>query len=363
MSEGFSLVNTLIAYGGIQGLFIAITLIVIKPASPFKNLFGALLLIEAITLFERLLVETSLINAAPHLLGISYPISFLKPPLMLFMAMAITRHGFKLKIGSLWHLLPFCLMLALNIPFYTLSGNDKLLWVANFMQQIPSYTSFEFYFTLSFFAYIGSYVFYAIRALSGFKKHTTNNHLVNWYHKLLILYSAFLLLHLIYFAVQPLGQLNFAIINQVSMLSMAFIIQAIALVFLRHSSLNAPIDVPDKSLIEKQELDWQTILDKIESDKVYLDDALTLTKFSKLVLLPEKHISKIINSRLNLSFTRLINQYRIAEAKRIMDDSKAEKIKLMEIGFRSGFNNKVSFYRAFKELEKMAPSEYYEENL
>ena len=35
-------------------------------------------------------------------------------------------------------------------------------------------------------------------------------------------------------------------------------------------------------------------------------------------------------------------------------------MKLIDIAYDSGFNNKVSFYRVFKEFEGQSPSEYLE---
>ena len=351
------IINTLIAYGTCQAFFIAFILFKSKNKTLFKNLFAFLLIIEGTTLFERLLVETELIDAIPHFLGISYPISFIKPPVMLFMALAITVKDFKLSKKAYLHFIPFSLMLLFNLPFFLLSGIEKLEMVKAFMEKIPSYQSFDFYFSLSFFVYIGIYVFSSIKTLNIFRLQVTNNVLVNWYRIILISYSVFLVLHLIYFLIQPLGQFNFSLINQLSMLAMTFIIQSIAFKLMDKSSV-FDTKVPDLSNLEKRKAHENWIINKFELDKVYLDDHLSLQKFSDSVSLPQPYVSEIINQKFNCSFKKLVNQYRLKEAKSIMEKTNNTKIKLIDIAYQAGFNNKVSFYRAFREFENISPSEY-----
>ncbi len=359
MEQTSLIINVLIAYGTCQAFFLAIILLR-SNKSLFNKLFATLLIIEGITLFERLLVETSLINDLPHLLGISHPISFLKPPLLLFMALAITDKTFQLSRKRYLHFIPFGLMLLLNVPFYFLSGAEKLQTVTAFMEKIPSYQSFEFYFTLSFFAYIGIYIFLSLKQLTRFRKQVVNNALVNWYRVILLIYSIFLVLHLVYFLIQPLGQYNFALINQVSMLAMAFIIQSIAFKLISKSHL-LNTKTPDLKDLEKRKEHERLILEQFEKDKVYLDDMLNLQRFSESISLPPSYVSKIINQRFNCSFKKLISKYRVGEAKSIIENTNDPKVKLIDIAHQAGFNNKVSFYRAFKEHENMAPSVYLEQ--
>ncbi|MEM9391732.1 MAG: helix-turn-helix domain-containing protein [Bacteroidota bacterium] len=354
-----SIINVLIAYGACQAFFIAFTLLKSDNNKLFRNFFSLLLIIEGIILFERLLVETGLINQVPHLLGISYPISFLKPPLMLFMALAITVRDFKWLSRMYLHLFPFILMLLLNLPFYFLSGMEKIEITKEFMQRIPSYHDFGFYFSISFFLYIGIYIYYSIKKLELFRSQVTNNLLVNWYRIILISYSVFLVLHLIYFLIQPIWEFSFGLINQVSMLAMAFIIQAVAFKLIDKSViLNAK--TPNLRDPKKSKIDEQLIFKKLDKEKLYLDDSLTLKAFADALSLPQAYVTELINQRFNCTFKRLINRYRLNEAKRIIQNTNSTKVKLIDVAYESGFNNKVSFYRVFKEFEGISPSEYLE---
>ncbi len=353
-----SIINVLIAYGTCQAFFIAFILLK-SDRTLFKKLFATLLIIEGIILLERLLVETEFINNLPHALGIGHPISFIKPPLLLFMVLAITVQGFKLKKKHYGHFIVFGLMFLMNLPFYFLSGPEKLATVKAFMNAIPSYSSFTFYFALSFFVYIGIYIYASLKKLTVFRVQVRNNVLVNWLYIILIGYSLFLLLHLIYFAIQPLRGYNFALVNQISMLAMTFIIQAIAFKIVDKSTIfnSKP---PDLSNLDQRKKGEEAIINALENDKIYLNDELSLSVFAQSVALSNSHVSEIINQKFNCSFKKLINQYRLEEAKARLQKNHDPSIKLIDIAFQSGFNNKVSFYRAFKEFEGISPSEYLE---
>lgn len=357
MELTLSVINAIIVYGIGQAFFIAFIVVRSKNRTLFKKLFATLLLIEGIILFERLLVETHLINNVPHLLGIAFPISFLKPPLLFFMAMSITSRNFRLSRKLGWHAIPFFLILLMNLPFFFLSGTEKLRLVEGFMQEVPSYANFSFYFTLSFFVYIGIYVYLGILNLLRFRKQVTNNTLVNWYRIILMSYSIFLTIHLIYYIIQPIGHFNFAIVNQLSMLAMTFIIQAIAFKVMDHSTL-FKMKTPISGDLEQRRTDFNLIVRKLEVDRIHLKDDLTLETFARAISLPQDYVSELINQKLGHSFKKLIKKHRLMEAKRLMEEANGAKIKLIDVAFKSGFGNKVSFYRAFKELENLSPSEY-----
>lgn len=350
------LINTLIAYGAFQALFIAIILFTGTNKTLFKKLFASLLIIESITLIERLLVETGFITQVPHILGISYPISFIKPPLLFFMAIALTVAGTSLAKRMYWHLLPFVLMLLANLPFYRMSGIEKMETVQLFMDRIPTYQDFTFYFNIGLFAYLGIYLVLSIKILQRYKREVTNNILVNWYAIILIAYGVLNAVHLLYFLVQPLYKLSFGIANQISMLLMAFVIQGVAFKLMSKSDFFKTRTPVLGNLAERQAQEKQ-LVEKLEVDKVFMDDTLTLSKFADLVGVPQKEISTIVHQKFDLSFKKWINQYRIEEAKRLMKAS-TKNVKLIDIAFEVGFNNKVSFYRSFKEFEGVSPSVY-----
>ena len=352
--------DILIAFGAFQALFISIILLVNGKASLPKKLFSLFLIIEGITLVERLLVETDLIHSVPHILGISYPISFIKPPILFLAALAIVDTKFKPRKIHLINFIPFLIMLVMNIPFYFQSASYKLEVVQAFMDFVPTYTSFEFYLYFSFFLHIGIYIAVTIRVLRNYKSQVKNNKLANWYLNVLWIYSGSLIIGFIYFAIQPSGLLEIPFFNTISMLTMTFLVQSIAYSFLARSDIFNGRTMPVANNIEQQGIDLKYIKNKLENDKLYLEDSLNLADFSKSLNLSQKYVSFLINQHFGNSFKDLINHYRVEEAKSLMKQELHDKITLIDIAHDSGFNNKVSFYRAFKRYTGKSPSDYFE---
>ena len=352
--------HILIAFGALQAIFL-FAILVTSGSKLANRLFAFFLLIEGITLIERLLAETNLMVEFPHVLGVSYPLSFLKPPILLLLALGLTHSDFRLKVRHLLHGVPFVMILLMNIPFYVLSPGEKISYVSSFIEYVPTYDSFNFWFFLSFFLYIGVYLAHSCRVLVKYKKHIRNDRMANSYLKVLFLYSFLLSVQLLHFLIRPTGIVEFKLINEGSMLLMTFLIQSIAYNFLSNSKL-----LYDQST-RKLNQDLQSfsnyaeeIRRKIETEKVYLDDTLSLEAFAASLSMPKKQVSEVINQRFGTTFKSLLNHHRVEEAKSIMKHESSDRPKLVEIGLRSGFNNKVSFYRTFKKLTGKSPSDYFQ---
>ncbi|MBV6645543.1 MAG: AraC family transcriptional regulator [Cyclobacteriaceae bacterium] len=360
MIKAFNIFNLLVAFGAFQALFLA-AVTLIKTKSLPKILFSFFLIIEGFTFVERLLAETNLMVQFPHILGISYPLNFIKPPILFLLALSITKPVFKMRIRHLWHTIPFLLMLLLNFPFYALSAEEKVYQVTAFINYVPAYNSFNFWFFLSFFLYIGGYLIVSLKVLNNYRNHVKNNKLANWYRWVLYLYVGLLVIYLLYYVVRPTGQFEFPMVNTANMLLMTFLIQSIAYSFLSDSPV----------LIHRNPVPWNSeeevsrygplLKDKFEKDKVFLDDSLSLEKLAKALGLPVKRTSNMINQKYGCSFKEVVNQYRVENAKTLMNGSAGKKLSVTYIGLKSGFNNKVSFYRTFKKYTGKSPSEYFRE--
>ena len=65
---------------------------------------------------------------------------------------------------------------------------------------------------------------------------------------------------------------------------------------------------------------------------------------------------KLINDNLHKNFTDYINEYRIEEAKQLIQDNSLYTIEA--IGNQSGFNSKSAFYKAFKKITNTTPAKF-----
>ncbi len=106
----------------------------------------------------------------------------------------------------------------------------------------------------------------------------------------------------------------------------------------------------------------QKLIDIMNKEEPYRDPEITVEKLSKKVGISEKHLSQVLNERLQENFNQFINKYRIEEAKRMIVDPKQKDFVLLKIAYEVGFNSKSAFNAAFKKFTGMSPTEFRKAN-
>jgi ABC-type antimicrobial peptide transport system permease subunit/AraC-like DNA-binding protein len=96
----------------------------------------------------------------------------------------------------------------------------------------------------------------------------------------------------------------------------------------------------------------------MELKQFYRDPELTLRSLAETLGLNPNELSRVINSALKKSFNDFINEYRIAEVIRKMQEPAYDRLTLLGIAFDSGFNSKTTFARAFRRVTGKTPGEY-----
>jgi AraC-like DNA-binding protein len=90
-------------------------------------------------------------------------------------------------------------------------------------------------------------------------------------------------------------------------------------------------------------------------DKVYHEATYTRAELARECRTSEAVVSKVINKHLKKSFPQVISEYRVEDAKRLLNETDASiKIIAAEVGFSS----LASFNRVFREIAGETPSEY-----
>jgi|GEM_PF-1415698 len=102
----------------------------------------------------------------------------------------------------------------------------------------------------------------------------------------------------------------------------------------------------------------------MEQEKPFLDPELNLDILAHRLGISRHHASQVINQHFQKGFFDFINEYRIDEAKKILlKDKISGEFNVIEVLFAVGFNNKTSFYKAFKKFVGTSPSTYIEDQL
>lgn len=95
----------------------------------------------------------------------------------------------------------------------------------------------------------------------------------------------------------------------------------------------------------------------LEKEQVFLDNRLTLAQLADQLGLTQHQTSELLNEHMNISFYTLLNEHRINFACELLKKS-TEKENITQIALDSGFNNKSSFYMAFKKQLGTTPSKW-----
>ena len=113
------------------------------------------------------------------------------------------------------------------------------------------------------------------------------------------------------------------------------------------------------SLKGNKELEiYFSLRETLEREELYLKPDITISEVSKILKTNTKYLSQVINNIAQRNFLQFINEYRIEHYKRILSREKLEHLTLFGLALQSGFKNKSTFYKVFKEVTGITPREY-----
>lgn len=119
---------------------------------------------------------------------------------------------------------------------------------------------------------------------------------------------------------------------------------------------NNPTSVPipdsaDRTIMEKIE---QLMIEK----KLFINSDLSLDMLAAELGLDRRHVSSAINACTRKNFYAYLNEYRVKEAIRIMSDVKNQNPTIDAVAFDSGFNDRRTFHRIFKQFTGLTPGAF-----
>jgi AraC-like DNA-binding protein len=99
----------------------------------------------------------------------------------------------------------------------------------------------------------------------------------------------------------------------------------------------------------------------IEKDQLFLQHDVTLDRVAKILSVKKHHLSQVINQEFGHSFTELMYNWRLEEARQRLADPRHSDQKISAIAFDLGFSSLPVFTTKFKKRFGMTPSEYRNE--
>ena len=350
---------------GLIGVFIAVVLNLRKKGDTIANLLISLFVLLHSFFMIHLSLFLSKYNLNfPHSLYITASFSFLYGPLLYFYFKRISRK-YVFKIVDLLHLVPSIILFLYFLPIYFLSSEEKLHLLYNRDEILHS--TLQTVVILKYFSLIiYGYLVYRIYKRCSSKESKFNKEILKWKKNMTILNTVYVVSYLIYgFALMNIVTTNILLYPQI--FSMAVIVLYVAYI-----AYVQPRVFSKKYLFNELFLKYQKsgltegfsnnlkeqLLKLMNEEKVFKMNDLNLDTLSKLLGTTRHNLSQVINEHFDVNFFNLINKYRIQEAQEIFKSDVNNNLHIIDVAYDVGFNNKVTFNKAFKEQINLTPSEY-----
>jgi len=103
----------------------------------------------------------------------------------------------------------------------------------------------------------------------------------------------------------------------------------------------------------------QRVCQLMEEQHLYLNSGLKLSDVATAAGCTRNVLSACINSLRHCSFSQFVNTYRVEHAKQLLSQPDTRP---SEVWMETGFANETTFFRAFKAIVGMTPSEWKSSN-
>ncbi|MCO5949998.1 ABC transporter permease [Mucilaginibacter flavidus] len=307
-------------------------------------------------------IDLRLTTVFPHWSQLPLQFSLALGPLIYFYVLKITRPQYKFRWKDLLHFSPLLVeqgVLALEIKESIKTG-------------AATYDTFTFHYVnpvlqlLAFFSVI-IYLYYSFRLIDHFYRRQKFNavsdryrHELRWLYNLLTGFGAIWLLWIPFTAADYYYQLGRHVYYPLYLFLAVMAIWMAVTAFLKPEISAPPNPSPALKPSPPAELKQKGIWLKkaVEANRYYQDPELSLSLLAERLELTTHELSRIINTALKKSFNDFINEYRVAELIRRMQDPANDHLTLLGLAYDSGFNSKTSYNRIFKQLTGKNPVDY-----
>jgi AraC-like DNA-binding protein len=367
----------IILLGIVQGFFLGSVLLLIRsPNQRANRFFGVLYLCFSISISHFFLERTGLLLEYPHLIRVSFPVLFLFGPLFLFYVRVLTNRTVELKPAHLLHAIPFVVSILLSLPFFMLSGEEKLHELVAYQDTIGVHMGLIL--GLLQVCHVSAYLLAVRRELRRYDERIKNTkssleHInLRWLWVGTINFIVVFVMIFVMILLQASGLNVLPIYNVAVPISVSVIIYYMGYLGLRQPTIFSPIEELgtasrkyEKSALtqEKGRELAARLTQYMERERPYLDSELTLPKLAEMLQVPPHHLSQVINEFLGQNFFDFVNAYRVDEARRLLQNPEKAAFTVLAVAEEAGFNSKTAFNTAFKKVAGQTPSEFRAQSL
>lgn len=368
MKPSFDTWTIIFLFAAIQGIFVSAVLLFKKEKHPSRKILAVISFLFSVILIEYTLFWTHYDYYFPWLIGWAPCFIFLFGPLFyLYFRNVFGGKYFRKK--DLFHLIVF----AIAVIFSSSLLFASLEWKQDLLAKKQT-LGISYYYLIDWIgiAHMSIYLFFNFRDFYALSR--TEPEVKNWFRWVNGFFAAFILSYLSYFILSKFSFFNPSWDYAISF-SMMFFIYFLAWfgymqpkVFsgfnLFESRINDSVantetkkykNSPVSSMVGAELA--EKINEIMDQKKLYLESDISLDTLARSCGFSKHHISQVINENMKMNFFEYINSLRINEAKELLTRPK-EELTIIEIAYQVGYNNKVSFNKAFKNITGVTPTEY-----
>ncbi|MEM9075734.1 MAG: helix-turn-helix domain-containing protein [Bacteroidota bacterium] len=359
-------IEYLFIFFSLQSLLISILFMVNPRGDRLANrIFALILILFSYDLFYSVLYSSRFNLILYTQLNFTFILLLsLYGPLFYFYLRRVS-YGKGLVWKDLFHLLPFILLNLMYLRFFMLSTEKKIEVLLN--GQYVDYTINSKWNYLIITTVLFSY---GILNLIGFRKaYQGDFEMKIWIKYISRGFFLFTLAHVVFCSVTYLKP-NFSgysfdyfipvvLVDLIgTVLYFAFIHPSVFHLRTSNKKLVTIVKYGKSGLTKEFSLEMKEKLEVLmKSEKPFLNPEIRLDELAKMLDVSRNHASQIINEHFSMNFFEFINYYRIGVAKELLS-SRTRDVSVTDVAFQSGFNNRISFYKAFKKFEGTSPSEF-----
>lgn len=352
-------------FASLLGLFIFVLLNLKKGVNRVSTfLMSIFVLLNSLFILHLSLYLINCQFYFPNTLLFSTVFTLLYGPLIYFY-FKITAINYKLRWIDALHLIPAVGLLIYICPFYALSGIEKFIIL---FDQEDILTSEANFIIAAKIISLVLYAFLTYRIYMVSKRKSKKKFKLLWQRNIIAIYVTYVLAFIVYTTITS-GIFDVPIFFHLQILvvvSLLFYVAYVSYVqpevFKGEVKLVDPIGIfkyKSSALTASYSLELkEELLALLDEDKIYKETGISLDLLSEKLGTSRHNTSQVINEHFNMNFYELMNKYRIDEAIQLIKNGKENKLNIIDIAYKVGFNNKVSFNKSFKKAHSVTPSQY-----
>lgn len=300
-----------------------------------------------------------------HILSFIYrPIPLLLGPFLFYHIKSFFE---KISAKDLVHFIPFIIVSIYFLPIYLNYTNSQnshnLLWKWDLLS---SYINSINTISITFYS---MYLFVYYKTQRKTYAQNVNANTLKLLKMIIVFFSIFSIVAIINLWVRLTLSNHPIVIDFILSLLISLFIYTIGYLGFNNTALMQALDKKLLTMYSSSKLqatDANLLLSKLilylEKHQPYLKEGYKIGELSFETNIPSHHISELLNKYHKKSFSDVINEYRIEEAKKLLLSDYYDNKKVSTVGFDVGFNSPSTFYLWFKKITGTSPASYQKNN-